>query len=150
MKDRIKNFIAAERLTPARFADIIGVQPATISHIISERNRPSLEFIQKMLASFPNLNPEWLIAGNGNMYKEQATPHIFETEKLPVNQNIAQENNNNQNDGTTVQSLGLFSENNTQSIEIEKNITDAKIQNREIEKIIICYSDKTFEFYFPL
>ena len=54
-------FINAERLSPARFADIIGVQPANISHIISGRNNPSLDFVQKMLKAFPDLNLDWLI-----------------------------------------------------------------------------------------
>ena len=149
MKDRIISFLNAEKLTPARFADIIGVQPANISHIISERNKPSLEFAQKMLAAFPNLNPEWLIMGNGNMYKGQFEQG-FEMGELFDNQNAVQTTDNTQNDSKNIQHDIFKNENSQQNVVTEQNSSqEIKPASKEIERIIICYSDKTFEFYSP-
>src|SRR5690606_13877346 len=48
-------------LSTTELADKILVPKATISHLISERNKPSLEFIMKLHTTFPTLNLEWLI-----------------------------------------------------------------------------------------
>ena len=52
-------------------ADIIGVNRATISHILSGRNKPSIDFLQKLLSSYPELNANWLISGVGDMKENQ-------------------------------------------------------------------------------
>lgn len=69
MKDRIILLIKAKNLTAAQFAEIIGVQKSSISHIISGRNNASLDFIQKILVSFPDVNMEWLMLGKGPLFK---------------------------------------------------------------------------------
>ena len=56
-----------EGLKSSEFADNIGVNRATISHILSGRNRPSIDFLQKLLSAYPNLNSNWLITGIGYM-----------------------------------------------------------------------------------
>jgi len=88
MKERIAEFLRAENKTSAQFADDIGVQPSGISHILSGRNKPSLDFILKMLEKYKFLSTEWLLFGKGNMYKEQTIPDLFnqpETDRnLPV------------------------------------------------------------------
>lgn len=68
MKDRIILLIKAKNFTAAQFADEIGVQKSGISHIISGRNNPSLDFVQKILIRFPEVNMEWLIMGQGPMF----------------------------------------------------------------------------------
>jgi transcriptional regulator with XRE-family HTH domain len=70
MKDRLLKFLNKEQLSHARFAEIIGVQPSSISHILSGRNNPGFEFIQKILTNYPQLNAEWLILGKGNMFRQ--------------------------------------------------------------------------------
>lgn len=70
MKDRIILLIKARNLTAAQFAEKIGVQKSSISHIISGRNNASLDFIQKVLVSFPEVNMEWLMFGKGPLYKD--------------------------------------------------------------------------------
>jgi len=69
MKDRIILLIKAKNLTAAQFAEIIGVQKSSISHIISGRNNASLDFIQKILVSFPDVNMEWLMLGKGPLFR---------------------------------------------------------------------------------
>ncbi|MDR1552632.1 MAG: helix-turn-helix transcriptional regulator [Prevotellaceae bacterium] len=146
MKDRILNFLDAEKLSPARFADIIGVQPANISHIISERNKPSLDFIQKMLKSFPQLNVEWLITGIGKMYKEPKEQSLFMDDVNDLSSTTPEVIDRAQNiyKSDETQSETLMNNDNETSV-LPKN----EVKNREVERIIICYSDKTFEFYSP-
>jgi transcriptional regulator with XRE-family HTH domain len=69
MKERIILLIKAKNLTAAQFADEIGVQKSSISHIISGRNNASLDFIQKVLLCFPEVNMEWLMFGKGPLFK---------------------------------------------------------------------------------
>lgn len=71
MRDRLLKFMEAEHLQASRLAEILGVQPATISHILNGRNRPSFEFIEKLLQRFPKMNPDWLILGKGNLYRSE-------------------------------------------------------------------------------
>ena len=72
MNTRLQQFLSAENLSQAQFADIIGVARASVSHIIAGRNKPGFDFIYSMAANFPNLNVEWLVTGRGKMYKTQA------------------------------------------------------------------------------
>lgn len=69
MKDRITLLIKAKNLTAAQFADEIGVQKSSISHIISGRNNASLDFIQKVLLCYPEVNMDWLMFGKGPLFK---------------------------------------------------------------------------------
>ena len=67
MKDRIIQFLSAEHISPAEFADKIGVQRSSMSHILNGRNYPSASFLQKMLQVYPLVNPRWLMIGEGQM-----------------------------------------------------------------------------------
>lgn len=77
MKDRILEFLRRENKTSAQFAEEIHVQPSGISHILSGRNKPSLDFVIKMLEKYPFLSTEWLIFGKGSMYKEPKMGDLF-------------------------------------------------------------------------
>ena len=70
MKDRLIQLLDLEQLSPSKFADIIGVQRSSISHVISGRNKPSFDFLQKTLKAFPGLNASWLMLGEGTMYDQ--------------------------------------------------------------------------------
>ena len=72
MNTRLKQFIAAENITQAQFADTINVVRASVSHILAGRNKPSYEFICGLMRHYPNLNIEWLMFGKGKMYKDSS------------------------------------------------------------------------------
>lgn len=141
MKDRIIKFMTHENLTATRFADEIGVQRSSISHILSGRNNPSFEFIQKMLGRYKQLNAEWLLVGTGSMLKKndqpESSPPPKPAEAKPVFTNPS-----------------LFQESFTvsSSAEGDKNpqaiITPEIKPSRQIEKILVFYSDKTFDEFF--
>lgn len=67
MITRIRELLEARQLSPTQFADLIGVGRPVISHILSERNKPSLEVVQKIIGAFPEISLPWLLAGTGSM-----------------------------------------------------------------------------------
>jgi DNA-binding XRE family transcriptional regulator len=67
MKERIIQIMNAEKLSSSKFAEEIGIQRAAMSHILNERNKPSLDVLIKIITRFPNINPEWLLVGAGEM-----------------------------------------------------------------------------------
>ena len=69
MNDRLKQFLTMENISPARFAEELGIQRSGISHLLSGRNKPSFEFLQRMMNAYPEVNYEWLILGKGRPYK---------------------------------------------------------------------------------
>ena len=82
MHDRIKIWIESKGLKSSSFADKIGVNRATISHILSGRNKPSIDFLQKMIASFPDLNLNWIVSGEGFMYTSNETNDSLHFKKI--------------------------------------------------------------------
>lgn len=82
MKERIIEFLRSENKTSAQLAEDIGVQPSGISHILSGRNNPSLDFILKMLEKYPYLSTEWLLFGKGTMYKDAQMQSLFDEASL--------------------------------------------------------------------
>jgi len=79
MIGRIQKIIQLKKLNSSAFADQVGVPRSTISHILSGRNNPSLEFVQKVLDTFPEIRTSWLVRGEGHMLK--ATNTLFPDEE---------------------------------------------------------------------
>lgn len=139
MKDRIIEFLRAENKSSAQFAEEIGVQPSGISHIISGRNNPSLDFILKMLEKYKYLSTDWLLFGKGSMYKDNSSmPGLFDQtlfdqkpvfeEKISVEPEKGAENRLNEDQPVarqTIRSPGT------------------------VEKIVWFYSDGSFNEYYP-
>lgn len=152
LKKRIEFIMEKERLTAAIFADMIGVQRSSISHIVSGRNKPSLEFLQKILNSFPNYNTDWLVMGKGEPIettdKIQSRNQINKQEVSPLSDLFTNVNKNESiNEVKEIPSAteAKIKEDNK---EVEQEKITKNIQ-KEIEQIIICYTDKTFLSYKP-
>ena len=71
MQEKLRDFLNSEGLKPSQFADMLGVNPAGISHLLAGRNKPGYELLQKMLRRFPQLNPDWLLLDQGPMYRSE-------------------------------------------------------------------------------
>lgn len=135
MIERIKEIILTEGLTSGAFADLIGVQRSSMSHIINGRNNPSLDFIVKTLQHFSKINPEWLLTGTGPMYRAGApvqTPpafrerSIFDSVPDPVVKPITA----------------------PEPVSIEKQIDKVKSPDKYVDKVMIFYSDRTYDEFF--
>ena len=126
-------------LTASSFADKIGVQRSSMSHLLSGRNKPSLDFILKLSEEFPEVTLEWILNGKGTFPKDDFIP--VPTPTLDEKKNDTEINED------------LFSkihEEKTTAVEPQKNnpINDiSKIENHEIERIVIFFKNGTFRNY---
>ncbi len=135
MKERIIKIMEHENLIPSKFAEEIGLQHSTISHLLSGRNKPSLNLITKILERFPSINPNWLILGEGSMTseKQNSQPSLFmEWDK---------ENTSNDNKQLKNKEPEAFEE------KEHVPLKDTHLGNRHIAKIMVFYSDNTYETY---
>ena len=71
-----------EGLKSSALADSIGVNRATISHILSGRNKPSINFLEKLLNVYPNINANWLISGIGYMQDNMDQKEVLVSKKI--------------------------------------------------------------------
>jgi transcriptional regulator with XRE-family HTH domain len=146
MKDRIIAFLQNENKSHAQFAEEIGVQPSGISHIISGRNNPSLDFVIKMLHRYPSLSAEWLLFGRGAMYKYIGQPTLFDEE--PSNRASTQQK---EETGVEIPEEVFSSpEEPENALQAGKQTNDLHVNaERRLMKVLFIYSDKTFTEYLP-
>lgn len=152
MVNRIKNLISVKNLSASQFADNLGVQRSNISHILSGRNKPSLDFILKLNEIYPEISLEWLILGKGDMFgavmgqktkeiapeidfpdsveSNELTPIAAETFQEPVNSETAKLNENEE----------VKEENQAVYSRIKPNV-------ERIEQIILLYPGGIFKTY---
>ncbi len=88
------------QLSASLFADKIGVQRSSISHILSGRNKPSLDFILKITSVFNDVDIHWLLKGKGN-FPNNATTENIETPTPSVLNTFS-------NDGKRIQRIVVF------------------------------------------
>ena len=142
MNTRLKQFLAAENITQAQFADRINVVRASVSHVLAGRNNPSFDFIKAMMAQYPNLNIEWLMFGKGKMYKE-SHPSPASAQEILFPEELSDT---------------LFSVQDSQpEIKMEEPVesstalntlvehTQINVTQRKVSKIIVLFDDGTFQ-----
>lgn len=89
IQERLQIIIKMHNLSPSAFADQIGVQRSNVSHVLSGRNKPSLDFLEKIILSFPRVNAHWLITGEMpdattvHAGVDEESPNVYETTSLP-------------------------------------------------------------------
>lgn len=143
MEDRINKLIKYKKMSASQFADLIGVQRSSISHVLSGRNKPSLDFITKITVAFPEINTDWLLTGIGNMLHEERHD-LLQADAKP-DQKIME------NESVDMDRLEQ------KFAEIPKIVSKKEKAGRRkepsgdksIDKIVIFYSDGTFRDYSP-
>lgn len=133
MQAQIQEILRRENLTSSQFADRIGVQRSSVSHVISGRNKPGFDFINKILLAFPDINANWLITGDGEMYGERRTQDTSLTFDIPV-------------ETEKVKSVKT-DEPGEPSAPTTSDPSPIASKSSEIERIIVFYKDKTFREY---
>lgn len=73
----------SEGLKSSQLADMLGINPAGISHILAGRNKPGFDLLQKILRRFPRISPDWLLLDNGPMYRDAENTGAASDEKTP-------------------------------------------------------------------
>ena len=71
MREKLQILMNSENLTGSKLAEYLGIQPSSISHILGGRNKPSLDFVQKILQRYPRINPDWLLLDSEQMYRPE-------------------------------------------------------------------------------
>ena len=131
MKDRILQLLEEKAMTLAAFADEIGVERSTMSHIKSGRSNPSLDVALKILERFPEVSTDWLILGKGSMFGQITNPYeptLFDQTQPTAS--YTAEYAQKQVPETASQPTSLQNEPSTQ---------------RSIVRVILFYDDNTFE-----
>lgn len=141
MKERILEFLRKENKTSAQFAEEIGVQPSGISHIISGRNNPSLDFILKMLEKYPSVSTDWLLFGRGSMYREPKMGDLFSGIEMDKPERSAEANVKITQ--TSIPEKEFVPDS-------QEELSDRSIQaHYRVSKIVWFFDDNTFEEYYP-
>lgn len=124
--ERLEFLMENNQLNATAFAEKIGVQRSSVSHILSKRNKPSLEFMLKIHEHFKEVNLEWLILGNQNIPLPPPPKDTNETLEM----DLIQEDQKKE----IVQNVQAF---------------DGVQKNEEVSQIIQLYKDGSFRTYFP-
>jgi transcriptional regulator with XRE-family HTH domain len=119
MIDRFKSLLEQLHLSPSEFADKIGVQRSSVSHVLSGRNKPSIDFLEKILNVFPDIDTTWLITGKSGSQKDI----------INVNSDVV-------NDRMKLPNVPVMND------EIKK--TPVPADEEPVEQIIIVYKNNTF------
>lgn len=137
---RIEEILKFYNVSAATFADTIGVGRSSISHILSGRNKPSLDLLLKIIETYPELNVRWFLQGKGtinaaekihaNEWKEPSKPNTIETKK-------------------TTSSLPETTKNSHKKIAEKEQETLVNKAQKKIESMTCFFTDGTFKQYFP-
>jgi len=168
MKERLLQLLDLEQITPSKFADIIGVQRSSVSHVISGRNKPSYDFLHKTLKAFPGLNASWLMMGEGTMYEQMGrkvpgnlfdTPdmqredpdHVQISEGGPGSDEILESEPPSQpsQEGSTASETTEKSEKTEAGAHAEVHAASESQQARKIVQVLVIYDDDTFRTFAP-
>ena len=139
MIDKIQHILNYYGYSSSQFANEIGIQRSAMSHILSGRNKPSLDFILKVLKRFPEINADWLLLGTGEMLRKETVK--------------------NDENMTETSNFNSFDENMNQepeNIEMTKEIVEekkssglGKPEDNELEKIVFFFKSGKYKIYYP-
>ncbi len=162
-RDRIELLMKCYELTPSQFADRTGIQRASVSHIISGRNKPSLEVMLKIYDAFPGLDMKWLMTGVGdepvgngaesavagglfrNEAVAQSSAESVVAQELPMVAKVPVKPVVQQQDSLYSRSL-VTKQPRKQQV---RSQTDIQPVQRRIKEVRIFYTDGTYETLVP-
>lgn len=156
MNRRLQQFLSAENISQAQFADTIGVARASVSHILAGRNKPGFDFIENMSRKYPALSLEWLVTGKGKMYKNGNDDSSVASLPTSADDLFADFESKVQVEKTPVDSpvrskitapAREFPNHKVESCEGNTLVESTKnaVSQRSISKIVIFYDDNTYQ-----
>ncbi len=172
MINRINLILQAKNITAKQFAEEIGIQPSGMSHILSGRNNPSLEFVNKVIRRYPEIDANWLLLGKGQMYGQLgmrneelgmrnegflSEPTLFSVPEAapspaPIytptpEQEPVPEQKEEEREEVNLQDFASVDR--EQEKELQKEPAPVTTDKRRLVKILFFYDDHTFEEYRP-
>ena len=171
LNSRVQKIINYSELSSSEFADEIGVQRSNISHVLSGRNKPSLDFLMKIKDRFPEIQWEWLIEGKGAMIfsenKAISTPSSYSLEESKINDDEPiitglfsipsqeiDENTKQEEEKSEISEPIQYNNivENIPEISENKNISETEApaeKGNNIKKIVFFYENGKFEVFEP-
>jgi transcriptional regulator with XRE-family HTH domain len=138
---RLETLLEYYNLNASSFADKIGVQRSSLSHLLSGRNKPSLDFILKILEVFPEVDLYWILNGKGSFPKTISNNNVIETPPAILNSEPTS--------GNLFSTIPEAKTITPPTVEVKKiNQLPQSISN-EVEKIVFFYKDGTFKEFKP-
>ena len=137
--NRLQQIIEYYDLSASSFADKIEVGRSSISHLLSGRNKPSLEFVMKIVKTFPEVELYWLLNGKGTFPKTEE-----HTSEKPIVSKISESKLESTSKKTE---NDLFSSSNDIKMENESPVKLPNRKDKKIAKVIIFYEDGTFDAF---
>ncbi len=152
IKDRINFIMEREKMGSKTFADNIGIQQSTLSHVLNGRNNPSLDVIMKVHQRFNYIRLEWLLYGQGEITEpaissQQQTaglhpgyiPNLFdENPEIPTVETVGAENR---------KEIGLHAPEKAPKETVRQEVRYIEKPHRKITEIRIFFDDNTYETF---
>lgn len=140
-----------EKVSPRVFAETIGVQQSTLSHILNDRNKPSLEVVMKVHQTYNYINLEWLLYGNGEMIAGNPTTNSSSSNNGDYFPSLFDENpentSNSPSDSENRKEKPLKASENTPKEIVKQEIRYIEKPSRKITEIRIFFDDNTYETF---
>ena len=127
IQERLQLILKMHSITPSSFADKLGVQRSNVSHVLSGRNKPSLDFLEKIVTHFPRVNAHWLITG------------------------VMQDNGQNIRKAEEV--VGDLVNSQSEKMEYKPTVElqfNEDLKSKNVVRILEFYDDNTFSEYLPV
>ena len=142
---RLQKIMDQHGLNASSFAERIHVGRSSISHILSGRNKPSLDFVINTVKEFPEVDLYWLLNGKGTYPKtEQTTTTALSSNSSSENVKGSSVSNKVKEDKNDT-SKNLFS-----PVQLKDNLNETQIKKgKNIQKVILIYDDGSFEYFIP-
>ena len=145
MKEVLAYILQSERITNVKLAAILDVAPASISHILSGRNKPSYDFLVKLVEAFPRYDARWIVTGKGEPMRANGSEQSGEQSKVA---------------SAELFDFGLEKDDSGDAIDMEE-LPDSAAANAPLDnpnastfphpgtktRLIVCYPDRTFIEY---
>jgi len=147
MNRRLQTILDIEHITASQLADTLGIQRGGVSHLLSGRNKPSFDFLDRILRKFPEISAEWLITGQGKPIREDYSSTSPNTSGTILN------NNGNKADiqsNVIQQSLFDMPYQESSGPKIENTpSTPPSSESKKPIRIIVYFSDGTYTEFYP-
>lgn len=154
MKEKLQLLMERLQLKPGQFARMLDINPAIISHILAERNKPGVDLLQRILINFPQVNPDWLLLDSGEMFrnplpdKNSIPPERHSSDRSEQTLFAPNAQPNGQS-GTHPNSADVS--NGTEHADLTQLSTEVHpaTPNKAVTHIVLFYADGTFDSFIP-
>ena len=147
--ERFQKIMDTEGLSPAQFADEIGVQRSSLSHILSGRNNPGFDYLTKILKRFDKLDANWLMTGSGDMYRQGKESHsVTHNQLFDIDEQTDKMNGIDMVKSEEQAPYGKPVDSVKPELKDEP-VKSTGIQSKKIVKMVEFFSNETFRIYYP-